>query len=67
MKNIRYSRVVSYKRYKKHRVSSDAGNAGKTGKQAFLKITVEKLEKILTFHMPLLEKLEIYFWSISFV
>ena len=67
MKNIRYSRVVSYKRYKKHRVSSDAGNAGKAGKQAFLKITVEKLEKILTFHMPLLEKLEIYFWSISFV
>ena len=43
------------------------GMLEKLESRPFLKIMLEKLEKILLFHMPLLEKLEIYFWSISFV
>ena len=50
-----------------HRVSSDAGNAGKAGKQSFFENYAGEAGKNTTFSHATAGKLEIYFSSVSFV
>ena len=50
-----------------HRVSSDAGNAGKAGKQSFFESHAGEAGKNTTFSHATAGKLDIYFSSISFV